>query len=103
MEHEPMDGFPKIVRLIPFVAALAIVSRQPTWAEVVPDDTLSSAAYQSPSGAYTLTVIPSDIYGRKGGSCRLTRNGNEVWAKRLPFTFWKAAVTDTGVVAGYAY
>jgi hypothetical protein len=101
-----MDGFPKIVRLIALVAVLAVSHRlaAANGGERIDDDPLESATYKSPSGTYTLTVIPSDVYGRKGGSCRLTWNGKEeVWAKRLPFPFWKAAVTDTGVVAGYAY
>lgn len=43
------------------------------------------------------------MYRRYGASCRLTRNGREVWAKSLPCALWKAGVTDDGIVAGYAY
>jgi hypothetical protein len=64
---------------------------------------LHPRAYCSPSGQYEVLVDPSDMYGRFGASYRLTREGREVWSGRYPFTLWEAAVSDDGVVAGYAY
>lgn len=43
------------------------------------------------------------MHGQGEGSYRLARAGAEVWAKKLPFTLWQAAVTDDGTVVGYAY
>ena len=68
-----------------------------------PPPVLNPRTYTSPSGEYVLSVDPSTMYGQGEGQYRLTRAGSEVWAKSLPFTLWEAAVTDEGVVAGYAY
>lgn len=64
---------------------------------------LDPATYKSPSGKFALTVDPSDIYGRYAGSYRVVKDGKEVWAKTLPFTLREAAITDAGVIAGFAY
>ncbi len=66
-------------------------------------DTLNPRAYKSPSGDYELRVDPSTIYGQGEGSYQMTRKGQEVWAKKLPFTLWDAEVLNDGTVAGYAY
>jgi hypothetical protein len=68
-----------------------------------PPPKLNPTTYVSPSGVYSLAVSPTDIYGRGPADCRLTKQGKVVWQKRLPFTFWKAIVADSGRVAGYAY
>jgi hypothetical protein len=65
--------------------------------------TLNPKNYKSPSGEYELRVDPSTIFGQGEGSYRMTRNGAEVWAKKLPLTLWDAAVGDDGTAAGYAY
>lgn len=59
--------------------------------------------YTSPSGEYALHVDPTDVEGRGAGAYRLTRNGAEVWAAKLPFTFFDARVADSGVVGGVGY
>ena len=64
---------------------------------------LNPKTYASPSGEYRLEVDPSTMHGQGAGSYRLTRGGDEVWAKTLPLTLWEAAVTDDGVTVGYAY
>jgi hypothetical protein len=64
---------------------------------------LNPTTYASPSGEIKLLVDPSTMYGQGEGTYRLTRAGHEVWAGKLPFTLWKACVTDDGVVAGYVY
>src|SRR4051794_22197077 len=64
---------------------------------------LNPKTYRSPAGAYALTVDPSDMSGKGPASYRLTRGDRVVWDRSLPFTLWDAAVTDDGVVGGYAY
>lgn len=66
-------------------------------------DKLNPKTYSSPTGQYSLRVDPSSKYGGGEGDYRMTRGGAELWSKKLPFTLWDAAVTDEGVVAGYAY
>lgn len=68
-----------------------------------PPPVLNPKTYASPSGVYQLTVDSSTLYGQGQGSYRLARAGKETWSKTLPFTLWEAAVTDDGIVAGYAY
>jgi hypothetical protein len=67
----------------------------------VRDTTLEYLAYRSPSGNYTLSVYPDDFYGHGGATYRLVKDGKLVWSKALPFAFRQAAVTDSGVSAGY--
>ncbi len=59
--------------------------------------------YSSPSGTFTLTVDPSDIYGRGGATYQVAKHGKEMWAKPFPFTLFAAAITDGGIAAGYGY
>lgn len=68
-----------------------------------PPPVLHITTYRSPSGLYELTVDPSHILGEGRGHYRLARGGQTVWADDLSFTLWQAAVSDDGVVAGYAY
>lgn len=68
-----------------------------------PPPILDPKTYCSPGGQYQLEVDPSTMYGAGEGSYRVTRKGAEVWAAKHFFTFWEAAITDDGVVAGYAY
>lgn len=68
-----------------------------------PPPVLHITTYRSPSGRYELTVDPSHLLGEGRGHYRLVRDGETVWADDLSFTLWEAAVTDDGVVAGYAY
>jgi hypothetical protein len=99
-----MNCLPTVsVRLVAYACLVMAASAGTLIASIAPPPTLNPATYKSPSGAYALFVDPSDIYGRYGGKCRVTKNGKEVWSATLPFTFWQAAITDTGVVTGYAH
>ncbi len=69
----------------------------------LPPPVLQPEQYSSPSGRYVLTVRPNDIYGRGTGLYQLEKDGVEVWSGEKAYTLWDAAVTDNGVVAGYAY
>ncbi len=91
------------VRLLAFASAVILASAWPLGASMAPPLTLNPATYKSPSGAYALFVDPSDVYGRYGGKYRVTHNGKEIWSATFPFTFCQAAITDSGVVAGYAH
>jgi hypothetical protein len=68
-----------------------------------PPPTLNLKTYISPSGVYSLAVDPTDLYGRGPADYQCTKDGKIVWKGRLPYTFWEAAVADSGQVAGYAY
>lgn len=85
-----------LVLLLPGLAA-------PAYADMSGYCTLNPKTYISNSGQYKLHVDPSTLFGQGEGSYRLSRGAAEVWAKRLPFTLWDAAVADDGTVAGYAY
>ncbi len=77
--------------------------QRPCRASGGPTPVLNPKTYTSPSGEFQLHVDPSTMYGQGKGAYRLTRKGAEVWSGEHPFTLWDAAVTDDGVVAGYAY
>jgi sugar lactone lactonase YvrE len=64
---------------------------------------VNPTTYASPSGEYVFDVNPSAMEGQGPSSCRLKRDGQDAWARELPFTPAQAAVTDDGTVAGYAY
>lgn len=72
------------------------------FAQFEPQDFVDPQTYTSPSGEYSFHSDPSAPFGDGPSDCRLTRNGAEVWQRRLPFTFFEAAVTDSGTTAGYA-
>lgn len=67
------------------------------------DSCVDPKTYRSPSGAFELFVDPSEPVGHGSARYRMTRSGSEVWAKELDCTLLEAAVSDEGVVAGYAY
>lgn len=68
-----------------------------------PAPVLNPMTYVSASGVYSLSVDPTDLYGRGPADYRFTKDGKTVWANRLPYTLWNATVIDSGQVAGYAY
>lgn len=68
-----------------------------------PPPVLNPKTHVSPSGAYSLAVDPTDLYGRGPADYRFTREGKTVWARRMPYSLWQAVVTDSGHVAGYGY
>ncbi len=64
---------------------------------------LQPARYLSASGEFALEVDPSSPSGRAEASYVLTHRGEVVWASRMPFSLWEAAVSDRGAVAGFSY
>jgi hypothetical protein len=92
----------RCARLLVVGALAAAVITRNAAAQRLPEP-LDQATYKSPNGKLALTVDPSDIYGRYAGSYRVVKDGKEVRAKTLPFTLFKSAITDTGVVVGCAY
>jgi hypothetical protein len=72
-------------------------------AEELPPPVLNPKTYTSPSVEYKLEVDPSTMYGQGEGRYRFTRSGVEVWSAKHPFALWDTAVTNDGIVAGYAY
>lgn len=71
--------------------------------EVHAQNTVDPASYASPSGRYTIDCTPNDSEGIGASVVTCTRDGELVWEADLDFSFWEAAVTDTGIVAGYSY
>lgn len=63
---------------------------------------LDPIGHVSPSGAFVLHVDPSARDGAGSSQCRLTRDGDVVWERELPFTLREAAVTDSGFAVGFA-
>jgi hypothetical protein len=89
--------------MIKLTLCLLIVASTSALASESPPPELNPKKYVSPSGAYSLAVDPTDIYGRGPADCRLAKNGKILWKSRLPFAFWGVVVADSGRVAGYAY
>jgi hypothetical protein len=93
----------KTTRMVCPVSCLLAVASGFALATEGPPTTLNPKTYVSPSGAYVLAVDPTDLHGRGPADYRLAQDGKTVWARRLPYTLWEAAVDDSGRVAGYAY
>jgi hypothetical protein len=89
-------------------ALLALVVACPAFAtsastQFIGQITLDRTSYTSPSGELELVVTPTERGGGGPGAYRLTRAGVALWSGVRPYTLWEAAVTDDGLVAGYAY
>ena len=93
----------RTICLFTCLTCLYTMAFRSAFAEGGPPPVLNPAAYVSPSGTCSLTVDPTDLYGRGPADYRCTKDGNVVWAHRLPYTLWKASVADSGQVVGYAY
>lgn len=87
-------------RLLLIFACLAVAP-----AEACPRqfEVLDPRTYSSPDGRFVLTVDPTDRHGAGPAKYVCKENGEQRWAKTLPWTLWDAGVTDDGIVAGYAY
>jgi hypothetical protein len=72
-------------------------------AQRMPMPDLNPTTYKSPSGKFSLTVEPTDPSGGGPANYRCIDGTNTVWSGGLPFTLYKGAISDTGVVAGYGY
>lgn len=64
---------------------------------------LQPCKYKSPDGRWSLAVNPTHRDGSGPGEYVLAHDGKPVWSGEKPWTFWNAAVTDEGFVAGYSY
>ncbi len=67
------------------------------------ESVVNPATYSSQSVEFQLSVNPTDRYGRGAADYTMTRNGNQVWAARLPYTLLSVKVTDLGEVIGSSY
>ncbi|UCE60038.1 MAG: hypothetical protein JSU63_21670 [Phycisphaerales bacterium] len=59
-------------------------------------------SFESPSGAYSLRIVPEDEYMRAGARYTLSAKGEDVWSARRPYTLQLASVADNGWVVGTA-
>jgi len=89
------------VTLLPL--ALAVVLAGPVRAVQLESAVLDPKTYRSPSGECELFVDPSASSGAGSATYRFTSRGAVSWTGTRPWTLWDAAVTDDGLVAGYAY
>ncbi|OQW96426.1 MAG: hypothetical protein BWK77_04765 [Verrucomicrobia bacterium A1] len=85
------------------IAALSLLGTRFAAAMMLAPPVLNPTTYTSAVGRCTLSVEPSDLYGRGSALYRLTRDGETAWSGERPFTLWEAGVADDGTVAGYAY
>lgn len=76
-------------------------SAQAGYLPMVP--TLQPYQATSPDGIWTLEVFPSHRYGSGPSETVLSKGKEIVWKKTLPYTFWRACVTDEGYVGGFGY
>lgn len=92
---------PRPVRHFGLLVSMLLLA-SPTVAQRLPH-VQQPAHYRSPSGLFDLHVRPSTRAGDGPAECTLRRGGVVVWTAEKPYTLFEAAVTDEGVVAGYAY
>ena len=83
--------------------AILLAASLSAWGPGYPLNRLRPKWYKSPSGEYRLHVDPSSLFGDGPGSYRLLQGEKELWSRTYSFTLWEAALTDDGVIAGYAY
>ncbi|MCU0713195.1 MAG: hypothetical protein MUC43_14135 [Pirellula sp.] len=57
----------------------------------------------SASGDYELSIDPSNQSGEGESDLKLTKNGELLWAKKFPATFYEAFISNDGRIVGYAY
>jgi hypothetical protein len=87
------------VVVIPILLTQALAAQ----ARRAPVPPLNPKSYTSTSGKYSITVDPTDIYGRGPGKYELKKDAHTLWEKQLPYTLQEACVSDEGIVAGYSY
>lgn len=97
-------------RIAPLLRCLASASRLAAVGVVVAwigavraQETLNPKTYTSPNGEFALRVEPTNPEGAGPARYEVKRKGKPVWHGEESFTLWDAAITDTGVVAGYGY
>lgn len=67
------------------------------------DNTLNPRTYTSPDGTWSAMVEPQTKEGDAGARYVIKHRDEQVWGKDLSFALWDATITDSGVVAGFAY
>lgn len=67
------------------------------------ENVLHVSRYTSLSGDFQLVVDPTHLNACYQAHYTVYRQGGVIWSKQLPFTLWKARITDDGYVVGYAY
>lgn len=85
------------------IAALVVVPVGSARTSEGPPPVLDAKTYRSPHGTCELFVDPSHLNGQGAADYIVRKHGKELWAGRREFSLWDAAITDEGVVAGYAY
>ncbi|MDB5386309.1 MAG: hypothetical protein JWM11_1955 [Planctomycetaceae bacterium] len=55
-------------------------------------EVLNPKTYRAPNGRYSLTVDPSDRYGREDATYRCQQNGQDQWSATLPFTRLRSSI-----------
>lgn len=66
-------------------------------------DTLNPKTYTSPDGSWSAYVEPATKDGDAGAKYVVKHNGESVWQNELSFALWDGQITDSGLIAGYAY
>ncbi len=60
-------------------------------------------SFVSPSGEYSLHMDPAHGWGQYSAIYRLSSKGKVLWSEKRPYTLREIAVTDKGLVVGFAY
>lgn len=92
----------RALRRAALLLACSLVSTvQAGYLPMVP--TLQPYRATSPDGVWTFEVFPSHRFGSGPSEALLSKGKEIVWKKKLPFTFWRACVTDDGYIGGFGY
>lgn len=92
--------------MIPALLLVALISAPPAGRSPTSSTgslVLLPRTYASPSGTWTLRVVPSKPTGAGDGLYHLARRGRPTRELQLPYTFVHAVVLDDGAFAGVAY
>ena len=84
-------------KILLFVAALLLAATEGQ------GETVELKTYHAPTTARVLEIDPQNRDGSGEADYRMCIGKLDVWHARLPFTLCEAAVTDSGVVAGFGY
>ncbi len=64
---------------------------------------LQITTYSAPTNDLSVTVEPGERYGKGPSTMTSEMNGEELWSKEIPFTFYRCVISEEGFVTGYAY
>jgi hypothetical protein len=97
----PMNGcLPQSVRIFLLAALVGIANAFSAPASEIPSRAVNPSTYKSPSGADTLTVDPSDCYGRYDGAYRVAKNGKE---QGVPLPSGRRSAVLLSIASGSGY